>query len=116
MKSRTWHFAAIALITLLVIPSSLAAQDHRAATPRYILKKLGVLGGYSGWLFTGPPSFKVLNNRGMVVEAAGLTAIDPYSPCFTDCLVDHAARWQNGVLTDLGALPGNNPKQCSAFH
>jgi probable HAF family extracellular repeat protein len=109
MKSRTWCFAAITLITLLVIPISLAAQDHSAAPPRYVLKDLGTLGDSSAWLFTGPPSFRVLNNRGMVVDAASIGGLDPYDPCFTDCLVDHAARWQNGVLTDLGALPGYMP-------
>jgi probable HAF family extracellular repeat protein len=109
MNSRTWRFAAIAFITLLVIPVSLAAQDHRAAPPRYILKDLGTLwfgSSSSSWLFTGPPSFQVLNNRGMVVDSAATGNSDPYHPCFIDCNVDHAARWQNGVLTDLGSLPG----------
>ncbi len=109
MNSRTWLFAAIALITRLVIPSSLAAQDHRAAPPRYILKDLGSFGNFSSWLFTGPPSFRVLNNLGMVVDASDLNNSDPYTPCFTDCALNHAARWQNGVLTDLKSLPGNRP-------
>ena len=109
MNSRTWRFAAMALTTLLVIPVSLVAQNQRAAPPRYVLKTLGTLGGYSSWLFAGPPSFKILNNRGMVAESAGLLTIDPYTPCFTDCTVDHTARWQNGALTDLGSLPGNHP-------
>jgi probable HAF family extracellular repeat protein len=109
MKSRTWRFAAIALVTLLVIPISLAAQDHRATPTRYVLKDLGSLGGplSSSWLFTGPPSFQVLNNQGMVVDAADMRTFDPYHPCFIDCQVDHAVRWQNEVLTDLGSLPGN---------
>ena len=109
MKSRTWFFAAVALITLLVIPISLAAQDNKAAPPRYVLKDVGKFGGYNAYLFTGPPSFRVLNNRGMVVDAAGTRIGDPYQPCFTDCSVNHAVRWQNGVLTDLGSLPGNHP-------
>ncbi len=107
MKSRRCQFAAIALITLLVIPISLAAQDNKAAPPRYILKDVGKLGGYNAYLFTGPPSFRALNNRGMVVDAAGTRINDPYQPCFTDCSVNHAVRWQNGVLTNLGSLPEN---------
>jgi probable HAF family extracellular repeat protein len=108
MKSRTWLFAATALIPLLVIPAALAAQGNNAAPPRYVLKDLGTLwqGGGSSWLFTGPPSFYVLNSRRMVVDAADTMNIDPYHPCFIDCDVSHAARWQNGVLTDLGSLPG----------
>ncbi len=109
MKSNSWPFAAIALITLLVIPASLAAQNHKAATPRYTLKDLGSLGRYSSWLFSGPPSFRVLNHKGMVVFAADTNDNDPYSPCFTDCTVNHAVRWQNDVLKDLKSLPGNKP-------
>jgi len=107
MKSRTSHFAAIALITLLVIPISLVAQDHRAVPPRYTLKDVGNLGGFNAFLFIGPPSFRLLNNRGTVVDAAGTGTGDGYSPCFTDCEVNHAVRWENGVLTDLGSLPAN---------
>jgi probable HAF family extracellular repeat protein len=106
---RSWRFAAIATITLLIIPISLVAQDNRATTPRYTLKDLGSFGRFSSWLFTGPPSFRVLNNRGMVVDAADTNDNDPYRPYFTDGAVTHAARWQSGVLTDLGSLPGNKP-------
>jgi probable HAF family extracellular repeat protein len=109
MKSRTWHFAAIALITLLVIPISLAAQDNPTTPPHYLLKGLGTLGGPYSWLFTGPPSFHVLNSLGMVAYAADLNVGDPYVPCFIDCSVAHAVRWQNGVLTDLGTLRASNP-------
>jgi probable HAF family extracellular repeat protein len=110
MKSRTGLFAATALIPLLVIPTSLAARENTAAPHRYVLKDLGTLWdhgqGGSSWLFTGPPSFYVLNNRGMVVDAADTMNTDPYRPVFIDGNVSHAARWQNGVLTDLGSLPG----------
>ena len=110
MKSRTSLFTDITLITLLVIPVFLAAQDHRAAPPSYVLKDLGTLsGGFDSYFFAGPPGFHVLNNLGMAVDAAGTNINDPYSPCFTDCSVNHAVRWQNGVLTDLGALSGNHP-------
>ena len=74
MKSGTWCFAAIALITLSVIAISLVAQDNKAAPPRYVLKDLGNLRGKNAYLFTGPPSFRLLDQRGTVVDAAG-TAI-----------------------------------------
>jgi probable HAF family extracellular repeat protein len=106
MKSKTWRFAT-ALISLLVIPISLVAQGP--AAPGYTLKNLGRLGGPYSWLFTGPPSFHVLNNLGMVVYAADTAKGDPYRPPFTDYTVNHAVRWQNGVLTDLKTLPGNKP-------
>jgi len=110
MKSTMWRFAAIALTTLSVIPISLVAQDRGEASPRYIIKDLGTLkNGFNSYFFAGPPSFHVLNKLGMAVFAAGSDIGDPYQPCFTDCSVNHAARWQNGVLTDLKALPGNKP-------
>jgi probable HAF family extracellular repeat protein len=109
MNPRAWRFAAISLVTLLITSSLLAAKDNKTAPPRYTLKDLGSLGNFSTWLFTGPPSFKILNHRGMVVAAADLNNNDPYIPPFTDGALNHAARWQNGVLTDLKSLPGHKP-------
>jgi probable HAF family extracellular repeat protein len=110
MKSRAWLFAVTVSIPLLVIPIWLAAQDNNLTTPRYVLKDLGTLGGCCSWLFTGPPSFHVLNNLGMVVDAADTPHGDPFGPhYFTDGELNHAVRWQNGVLTDLGALQGFDP-------
>jgi probable HAF family extracellular repeat protein len=108
MKSRTSPFSAIALISLLFIPISLAAQDNEAASSGYVLKDLGNLGGKDAYLFTGPPSFRVLNHQGVVVDAAGTGTFEKLSPCFTDCTINHAVRWQNGILTDLGRLPGGS--------
>jgi probable HAF family extracellular repeat protein len=110
MKSRTWRFPALALIILLAMPIVLTAQDSGAAAPSYTLKDLPMLGHFNSWLFTGPPSFRILNNKGMVVDASDLDDNDPYSPPFTDGALNHAARWQSGDgLTDLGSLPGNKP-------
>jgi len=105
MKSIMWALAALAVITLSV-PPLLLAEKNKPAPPQYVLKDVGDLAGFNAWLFIGPPSFRVLNNLGMVVDAADTGADDPYHPCFTDCSVNHAVRWHNGVLTDLGSLPG----------
>ena len=110
MKASTRLFAATTLVTLLVISISLTAQDNSPAPSRYIVKDLGTLPrGFNSYFFTGPPSFHLLSNLGVAVFAAGSDINDPYQPCFTDCSVNHAARWQDGVLTDLGALPGHHP-------
>jgi probable HAF family extracellular repeat protein len=108
MKSSTCRFATLLLVTLLVIPISLAAQDHKAAPSRYFVKDLGSLGGKDAYLFVGPPSFRLLNHQGVVVDAAGTSTFENLGPCFTDCTINHAVRWQNGVLTDLGRLPGGS--------
>jgi len=107
MTSRTCHFLVIALVILLVIPVSLAAQSKKAPTPSYKAKDLGSLGDYSTWLFYGPPSFRVMNHQGMVVAAADTNDEDPYEPCFTDCTINQTVLWENDMLTDLGSLPGN---------
>src|SRR5690349_2093264 len=107
MNSRISRFAALVFITLSVIPVWLAAQDQKPVAPRYKMKDVGNLHDFNAWLFVGPPSFRVLNNLGMVVDAADTGTNDPYQPPFTDGSVNHAVRWQNGVLTDLGSLRPN---------
>jgi probable HAF family extracellular repeat protein len=83
-------------------------ESDRAATPRrYILKDLGTLGGpRSGVGFFA----KVLNNRGMVVGNADTSIPDPFVPnCLgPNCLVQHGFKWENGIRTDLGTLPGGS--------
>jgi probable HAF family extracellular repeat protein len=51
-----------------------------------------------------------VNGRGQATGAAATPTPDPFSPIciFFDCFVGHAFQWQDGVKTDLGALPGTN--------
>jgi len=87
MKSRTLMWiAALTLFAALAVPVRLAAQHTR-----YKLVDFGP----SGIAIPGRPS----NNQGTVVFGA---CGDP------DCTVFHSFKWSNGVITDLGALPGNN--------
>lgn len=102
--SSPWRLAVITSLAL-ILPISIAAQTKQPAAPHYILKDVGDLNGFNAWLFIGPPSFRLLNHKGMVVDAADTGHSDPYQPCFTDCSVNHAVRWRNDVLRDLGSLP-----------
>jgi probable HAF family extracellular repeat protein len=114
MKSRPGLWMNVACLTVaLTMTVQLPAQDSASDNnrqPRYRLIDLGTLGG--GWSFvpSGPPLLKVLNNQGAVIAFADTTTPDPYLPiCISpDCLVMHALRWENGIKTDLGALPGTN--------
>ena len=90
------------LFAALALPVQLAGQHTR-----YKLIDLGTFGGpSSGFVGVGTHP---LNNRGVATGGADTATPDPFAPnCFGDCFVQHTFRWQNGVLTDLGALPGVN--------
>src|SRR6185312_9330988 len=54
---------------------------------------------------------QVLNQQGVIAGFADTSAPDPHFPNFSacanpDCLFAHAFQAYNGVVTDLGALPG----------
>lgn len=101
---------AVTLFAGLMIATQLFAQDkahNNNYQPRYKLIEIGTFGGPNSLPSGGPPLLHLLNNSGMTVGIASTAMADPYYPmCWVDCFVDHAFRWQNGVLRDLGALPG----------
>jgi probable HAF family extracellular repeat protein len=113
MKSaKLLRIAAITLFAALAIPLGLAAQDNRDHHHRYHHYKLIDLG-----TFGGPHSYvainniqvsRILNSPGSIAGWADTSTPDPFpSFCFnSDCFVSHAFQSQNGVLTDLGVLPG----------
>jgi len=90
------------------LPVQLAGKPSRAQHPRYRLIDLGTLGGPSSSQTFPAQS---VNNRGQVIAFSGTAIPDPYAPnCLQDdCFVWHSVvRELNGVVTDLGALPGVN--------
>src|SRR6266705_5198992 len=108
MKPRTLTcITAITVFAALAIPVRLAAQGHI----RYKVVDVGTLGGPNSSL---PGSFfegiatESLSGAGTFAGQADTATPDPFAPnCFNpDCLVSHAIQWRDGVLTDLGALPG----------
>jgi probable HAF family extracellular repeat protein len=120
MKSRrllAWRRTITLLlltVAALVVGSRSSAQELQQHAPghnRYALVDLGTFGGpqsYLNYARVNSPS-KVLTNQGVVAGWADTPTPDPFpSLCFNpDCFVSHAFQWENGVLTDLGALaPG----------
>ncbi len=109
MKFSKWmYFAATALIAT---PSQLAAQDqqHPKKYPHYKLIDIGTFGGPND--IVNGPNVPILSRNGTYGGEAELSIPDPYAPNFCqdgDCLVQHAQKWRNGTLTDLGTLPGVN--------
>jgi probable HAF family extracellular repeat protein len=69
---------------------------------------MGTLGGPAARKSVNAPGYQIINNAGVVSFAADTLEKDPFSPCynFPDCFVGHATLWRDGVLSDLGALPG----------
>jgi probable HAF family extracellular repeat protein len=122
MKSSTsMYLAAITLSAALAIPLQLAAQDNHNHHKHHHFQfiDLGTFGGPSSYLATSNGATspgavnQVLNNQGTVVGWGDTSTLDPFAlNCFNpfppDCFLPLAFRWQEGVLTDLGVLPGGD--------
>jgi probable HAF family extracellular repeat protein len=119
MKSRTlMFFVAMILFTTLVVPIQATAQRTR-----YKLIDIGTFGGPESFINStsaiGSPD--QINGAGTAVGGAGTptpTPLESFNPAicggsegFPWLGVNHAFKWQNGILTDLGSLIG--PENCS---
>jgi probable HAF family extracellular repeat protein len=116
-KNLVIYITALTLLVALAVPTQLAAQDKQDQHHKhhhYQLVDLGsTFGGPNSYFDPGSgndfnPFVPVLNNRGTVAGFAETSVSDPFAPiCFWNCLDTHAFRAEkNGVLTDLGTLPG----------
>ena len=120
MKSLTWMWmTVVSVFAVLAMPICIAAQDnpsqeHKPKHHQYKLVDLGTLGGPQSIIFglTRP-----LNNGGEVTGCADTSTLDPNNPQNPyfgqpnysnglDPYIQHAFRWQDGALSDLGTLPG----------
>ncbi len=105
-KNLTTLITGLSLCAALTLPVVSSAQEHNTKQPNYIVKDMGTFGGPNSFFFSSPVVESV-NNHGTVVGGADTGLPDPYAPnCFADCYILHAFKWNNGVLTDLGTLPG----------
>src|ERR1700757_4100129 len=102
-------FSVVAALAMPVPPAVQEQQQQKKQHTRYKLIDLGTFDGPQSYVGGGGNGTSlVLNNQGMLIGSADTSAPDPYSPfCFNDeCFVSHAFQWKNGVMTDLGVLPG----------
>jgi probable HAF family extracellular repeat protein len=101
---------SVALFVALTLPPQLAAQetpDHAREYPRFKLIDIGTFGGPNSGI--NGPNIPIISNNGVYAGESELNIPDPFGPNFCqdgDCLVQHAQKWRNGVMTDLGTLPG----------
>jgi probable HAF family extracellular repeat protein len=109
MKSRTlMYFVAITFFAALAIPVRLAAQNNpehnKHKHHHYQFIDLGTFGGPASYFSNGADG--ILNNHGTAAGWGDTPTSDPFPAfCFDlDCFVAHAFQWQDGEVTDLGAL------------
>src|SRR5262249_13675456 len=127
MKSRSgmWKIATL-LLAALAMPAWTAAQDnpspdHGHKHKKYRLIDIGTFGGPASELTTNNGNGAgalILNSSGTLTGSADTPVPDPFSPnCYSaSCFVSHAFRWENGMLTDLGAVPGANTSQGTSIN
>ncbi len=112
MNSRTWMSTIVmCLFAALAITTQLSAQDTPHHHHQYKLTQVMPLVGPDSDGVVGPGGsfFNSFNRRGATVGVAATDTVDPFYPnCWYDCFVDHAIVFENGTLTDLGAIPGDN--------
>jgi probable HAF family extracellular repeat protein len=122
MKSRILTcVTAITSIAALAIPVRLVAQRQKEAKSehhRYKFVDMGTFGGPASYINNaaaiGAPN--QVNKRGTAVGSSSTSIPSPPSSNFTFCggldgtvhFVFHAFKWQDGNVTDLGALPGDD--------
>jgi len=88
------------VIAVLALPLQLAAQHTR-----YKLVDLGTFGGPNSFVNGDAPP--MINNRSAVAGAAETSIPCPYAGgIFSDGVLQPAFLWQDGVLKNLGLLPG----------
>jgi len=99
-------FAAMAM-PICVLAQGNAARGQTVKHHHYKLIDLGTLGGPHTYGSINGDGFQLLNNSGVVASYADTAFPDPNAPnlCFDpSCFVAHALRWNDDVMTDLGAL------------
>jgi len=121
MKSRFLMLVvAVTLLAALAMPVGLAAQDkqnHNNQHHHYQLIDMGTFGGPESYFPETIPFVSAkgdLNSRGLAVGGSDTPTPTTATSNFLVCgglsgvlpFVDHAFTWQNGVVTDLGTLPG----------
>jgi probable HAF family extracellular repeat protein len=106
MKLKNWTTIALATLAVTLPMSAQDNPQHKPKHRQYKLYDVGTLGGPSSY---GSSDAIGITPAG-AIGTADTPVPDPFSPnCLNgDCFVKHAIVWRNGVLTDLGAIPGNN--------
>ena len=114
MKHRIRIITALAFgLAALAMPIVASAQNSvnqntNAKHHHYKLIDIGTLGGPNSFFNICGYTCKIINSQGTAIAQADTSIPDPFSMVGFDFLVNHPVQLRNGILTDLGALPGTN--------
>jgi hypothetical protein len=104
---------ALTFLVALAAPIRLAAQWPAKEHTRYKLIDIGTFGGPNSFVPTlfyvinDTVGIRVINIQGTVAGFADISTPDPLCFFENDCFFPNTFQWKNGVLTNLGALPGS---------
>jgi probable HAF family extracellular repeat protein len=114
MKSRMLPCikAATLLFIAMAMPNGMEAQgvqNQSSEHVRYKLIDLGTFGGPNSYV--NGPGIPDFSNQGTYAGEADTAIPDSDGVWFCDnpgpaCFVQHTQKWKNGLVSDLGALPG----------
>ena len=99
--------AAIVVVAATLLPIRIQGHSEMSVHHHYKLIALGNFGGPNAGV--NGPNVPIISSNGTYGGEAETPTPDPYAPNFCqdgDCLVQHAQKWRDGILTDLGTLPG----------
>jgi probable HAF family extracellular repeat protein len=102
---------AMSVFALTVPIAALSQEDGTQNNKKhhhYKLIDIPALGGPNSSFGVGGYTSRIINSQGTAIAQADTPIPDPFSLVGFDFLVNHPVQWRNGVLTDLGALPGAN--------
>jgi probable HAF family extracellular repeat protein len=102
------------------VAETLATLDSSTSHHHYKLIDMGTFGGPKSGV-NGEPSVQVINNEGTVVGTADTSMLTPVPGGFnpigrTDFFISHAFAWKDGVLKELGTLPGGDYSFAAAIN
>jgi probable HAF family extracellular repeat protein len=100
---------AVMAISLPVAAQDALSQGHHHR--RYKLYDMGTFGGPNSY----PSDDAVGISLAGAIGGSDTSVPDPFSPnCIEpECFVMHGFQWRNGIVRDLGALPGNHGRNSS---
>ena len=117
-------FSALMLFILLTVPVRFAAQDKQdhknVKHHHYKLVDMGTFGGPASWVAPQFFASPALNPHGVTVGGSSTSVSTTKTSNLLVCgglqgqipYVNHAFRWEDGTVTNLGALPGK--RNCSS--